>query len=680
MTDVPEKIRQAVNAVESRDPKLREEMESKRSAPPVEPEMAEGAFGDIGFGPPPELVRETIVLRTGRPVLSIVRDEAQLQFSEPESEIWRERLRPARQHLVRAAQAVGRVELENNPRFDWVGTGWLVQPDVLVTNRHVASEFGRRGSSGFVFRAGTGGRDMGAFVDFLEEFGRPEDLTFRLTRILHIEDENGPDLAFLKVAPADGRRLAAPIPLATAAPALNRFVAVIGYPARDSRIPEPPLMTRIFGDVFDKKRLAPGQLTHAAPTVIQHDCSTLGGNSGSLIVDLQSGEAVGVHFAGRFLEANFAVPAAVVAERMRNISREGAAFRPAPPAATQSPVQTQPSTPAGSAMSWTIPLRVSVELGPPEVVPAGQTAAQTTAVSPAVAPPRPAEEPGDDDEVLDVEARPEDYRDRTGYDPAFLGHGLEAPLPEIRSGADQVVTFSVNGDTESVLKYEHFSVIMHRARRMCFYSAVNINGGEARRTSRPGWRRDPRIPEELQILRECYGNPPKFSRGHMTRREDPAWGDRNTADLGNADSMHVTNAVPQVQVFNAGVWLGLEDFALQNAKRDEMKICVITGPFFTPQDPVRFGVKIPRTFWKVIAFIHDETDELSATGYTMSQASLLREEEFVFGRYETHQRSIASIEQRAGVSFGSLTAADRFGRDEEAPEAPLTSFSQIRFV
>jgi hypothetical protein len=36
------------------------------------------------------------------------------------------------------------------------------------------------------------------------------------------------------------------------------------------------------------------------------------------------------------------------------------------------------------------------------------------------------------------------------------------------------------------------------------------------------------------------------------------------------------------------------------------------------------------TFWKIIAFIHDETKKLCATGYTMSQESYLKEEEFVF--------------------------------------------------
>jgi endonuclease G len=57
--------------------------------------------------------------------------------------------------------------------------------------------------------------------------------------------------------------------------------------------------------------------------------------------------------------------------------------------------------------------------------------------------------------------------------------------------------------------------------------------------------------------------------------------------------MHVTNTVPQIQPFNAGIWLDLEDYALQNARTDKMQVSVFTGPFLEDNDPIRFGVKIP---------------------------------------------------------------------------------------
>lgn len=237
--------------------------ETARRMQPILESMAEG-----GAPPRVEMVLETIVLRTGRPVLAVSHDEPRLEFNDADSEIWRDRLTTARRRLVPAIRGVGRVEIERHPSLDWVGTGWLVRPDVVLTNRHVAAEFGRRGSEGFVFRAGTGGRKMNASVDFLEELDREESTAFRVRSILHIEDDDGPDLAFLRV---EGQGLAEPITLSRERPKAGSFVAVIGYPARDSRIPDQKLMEQIFGDVYDKKRLAPGQVGANGADRLLHD-------------------------------------------------------------------------------------------------------------------------------------------------------------------------------------------------------------------------------------------------------------------------------------------------------------------------------------------------------------------------------------------------------------------------
>jgi endonuclease G len=156
--------------------------------------------------------------------------------------------------------------------------------------------------------------------------------------------------------------------------------------------------------------------------------------------------------------------------------------------------------------------------------------------------------------------------------------------------------------------------------------------------------------------------------------------------------MHVTNTTPQMQAFNAPIWLALEDYALGHAKEDAMKISVFTGPYFADHDPEMYGVRIPLAFWKIIAFIHDETGKLCATGYEMSQETTLQpEEEFVFGAFTSPQLQVAtqvsirSIEARSGISFGSLASADPLaGSDEglgdDQPRAPLQALEQIRFV
>jgi endonuclease G len=629
---------------------------------------------------------ESIVLRRTRPVLAIRDNDAKLDFiDKADSEIWLARLTKAKPFLDSAIRSIGRIDLQG-ARLDWVGTGWLVADNILVTNRHVAREFAARKGDGYTFQMGLNG-PMSADVDFLQEIDNPAALIFKLIKPLHIEDEPGPDISFFEVEIASGNsKLATPIKL-SANVAVTPNVATIGYPAYDSRIPEPNLMEDIFGKIYNKKRLAPGGITSVEEARILHSCTTLGGNSGSAVIDLDTGEALGLHFSGSFLATNYAVRADVVQQRLDSV-RSGTVTRPearprkpAPaPASNVSgslPVTLQRSN-RGSA-SVTIPLTVTVSLGNIS----GRGSQRYRGLPSALV--------DDSGGVVDgEEAVAEDYRDRGGYQEDFLGDGkLAVGLPAVQRNADDILDF---GESETALRYEHYSVVMSRSRRMCFFSAVNIDGNLSKKSKRVGWKWDPRIPKAQQIMNECYGSPPKFSRGHMTRREDPGWGNAATSKRGNEDSMHVTNTTPQMQAFNAPIWLALEDYALGHAKEDAMKISVFTGPYFADHDPEMYGVRIPLAFWKIIAFIHDETGKLCATGYEMNQETTLQpEEEFVFGAFTSPQLQVAtqvsirSIEARSGISFGSLASADPLaGSDEgvgdDAPRAPLQALEQIRFV
>ena len=435
-------------------------------------------------------------------------------------------------------------------------------------------------------------------------------------------------------------------------------------------------MDRIFNNRYDKKRLAPGKVTGTNSNRLFHDCTTLGGNSGGEVVSLKTGEAVALHFAGTMFKRNHAVPADIVAQRLDDVLRG----RRSPSVGTskdseaiqlQSNVGMKSPQAKRNVFKTTIPIHITIELGE-------QTNSNVSGVGLRTPPSIPAASFAVEDDLQEItEARPEDYHDRNGYDPEFLSQGFIVPLPELTADQEDIVTHEVDGTVLEVLDYRHFSVLMGRQRRMCRYSACNIDGSKFKKRSRKSWRFDPRIPEEMQIMKECYGNQPKFSRGHMTRRNDPSWGEH--ALQGNVDSMHVTNATPQIQPFNAGIWLDLEDYALENAKDDDMRISVFTGPIFNDSDPVRFGVQIPLRFWKVIAFIHDQTGKLTATGYTMSQESFIGEEEFVFGQHESSQRPIVEIEHVTNLSFGPLSDVDPMREMTETMPTLLTDPNQIRW-
>jgi endonuclease G len=675
MSDALARLRRFNQEVRDRDPDLAEEaLETARE------EVSEARAP--GAAEPDEAAQESIVMRKQRPVLAIRDNDAVLEFRDlGDSTIWKTRLETARPLLDDAIRAVGRVDLTGSA-YEWVGTGWLVHDSILVTNRHVADVFAMRDGTGFAFSIGEDG-PIGASIDFLQEIDNDKTLVFKLVRPLFIQQAPGPDVAFFEIEVTSGNQsLARPIVLADR-PLETKNIAVIGYPAYDSRIPDVALMERIYGSTYNKKRLAPGAVTRVDAARLLHDCTTLGGNSGSVVLDLDSGKAFGLHFSGAFLTANYAVRADVVAKLLADV-RSGR-VRPEPrPAGAGEAAAASASTvvtagaPVTRSTSVTIPLTVTVSIG-------DLRAAMRPSLSIA---------PQVDDGAGAIEGEEgvaADYRDRKGYQDDFLGKRMVVPLPSLEGHASDALQYDNNGKRDTVLRYQHYSVLMSKKRRMCFLSAVNIDGNLSRKSARVGWKWDPRIPKAQQIMNECYGNPPKFSRGHMTRREDPGWGDARAARRGNEDSMHVTNATPQMQAFNAPIWLALEDYALQHAREDDMKISVFTGPYFARNDPTMYGIKIPRSFWKIIVFIHDETKKLCATGYEMSQKqSLVPEEEFVFGAFQSPQLnvatqvSIASIARRSGLDFGKLPSIDPLAGDEEAIGAgeavPLQTIEQIRFV
>ncbi len=117
-----------------------------------------------GFGK-----EEAIILERGRPPLLIQGGK----WEEPRLAVVRDRLEPARELLLKAIPKVGRVELINDPTKPYVGTGWMMDEDVLITNRHVAREFVVRSGSRLLMRTTPFGEELKVQVDFNEEFESP---------------------------------------------------------------------------------------------------------------------------------------------------------------------------------------------------------------------------------------------------------------------------------------------------------------------------------------------------------------------------------------------------------------------------------------------------------------------------------------------------------------------------
>jgi endonuclease G len=550
---------------------------------------------------------EAIVLAFGRPTL-LVQDGV---FATPELEVWRLRLEPVRGILERRLPSVGRIEIKRLPEDMHLGTGWLVAEDVVVTNRHVAEFFARGSGRTAVLAQDPFGQPVPVQIDFREEYARPDIAEHTVAEILWVEtfDRRLPDLALLKLR--RNGALPPPIELSTALPAIGEAaIAVIGYPAWDYRN-DAATMRRLFGDIYGVKRLAPGFVSGAGEGfVFEHDCTTLGGNSGSVVLDAGTGKAVGLHFAGEFGVRNLAVRADKIAARLSELD-----VRVAVPATY---------------------LRLGDRAEAPE---------------------------------LEAPRRAEDYADRLGYARDFVP-GLDSVEPGFGRLADDLAPLA--DDSGSELKYTHFSIWISRSRRLALCTAVNIDGAALRRYARSEdrWYLDPRLDAESQVGNELYRRN-RLDRGHLVRRLDPVWGDEGLARQAMDDTFHYTNAAPQHEGLNQVTWNELEDYILDNADAHDLKLSVFTGPVFRRGDPRYRDVELPEEFWKIIVMARREPDGRvlpHATAYLLSQADLLSHIEFAFGAFRTWQVPIALIEQRTGLDFAGLRPYDPL--DAGGIEAP----------
>lgn len=261
---------------------------------------------------------------------------------------------------------------------------------------------------------------------------------------------------------------------------------------------------------------------------------------------------------------------------------------------------------------------------------------------------------GSVDSIDTEEPDVDDYLAAFGYEPEFLGPRVD--LPELSESMLEDVAPRLDGQGY-VLDYTHFSIVMSKARRMAYFTAVNIDGRRRKdiKRTRDRWYYDGRIAREHQAGADLYSNN-DLDRGHLVRRVDPVWG--RAAEQANEDSFHFTNAAPQHKHLNQRTWRELEDYILKSADVHALRVSVFTGPVFRIDDmPYRNGYQLPAEFWKV-AVLAREDGSLSATGYLQTQKNLLDNLEFAFGAYKTYQVPITRIEQLTGLDFGRLREVD----------------------
>jgi len=229
-------------------------------------------------------------------------------------------------HLACALECVGRIDMSDQTiQGATVGTGFLIRENLLVTNNHVVTRFAEPESTEWRFKPNTT-----AWVDFGREY--PSATSKRVRRIeevcfagsLPILGMNHflPDLAIVRLEPSHQIPSSVcfswfKLPVSSVPLQMALDIVLMGYPCESpdssSQLPvgsPPDLLKQLFQLQLGLKRLAVGQVTSRQTNsqwAIEHDASTLAGNSGSPLFALPSLEVVsGLHYGGSAGFANFA--------------------------------------------------------------------------------------------------------------------------------------------------------------------------------------------------------------------------------------------------------------------------------------------------------------------------------------------------------------------------------------
>jgi endonuclease G len=249
---------------------------------------------------------EAIVLPELRPVSFITGNSTYDDLPSP----WEGLNHPnVKSRLGSLFQCIGRVELPNSPQEGiYAGTAFIVGNGRLMTNRHVAQLFAQGLGTGIAYRPNGSAIDFKCQKDSSKSDSHP--LVVKNVEMIHPYW----DMAILNV---DGLPSGQMLNLSVKTPEelVGSDVIVVGYPARDWRN-NLEVQDKVFEGIYNVKRLQPGKIRPRAKIqsfetlvdAMTHDASTLGGNSGSAVINVATSEVVSLHFGGIYLKENYGVP------------------------------------------------------------------------------------------------------------------------------------------------------------------------------------------------------------------------------------------------------------------------------------------------------------------------------------------------------------------------------------
>lgn len=266
-----------------------------------------------------------------------------------------------------------------------------------------------------------------------------------------------------------------------------------------------------------------------------------------------------------------------------------------------------------------------------------------------------------------------------GYDPKFIGDGIEVPLPKFDTKLARSVLRKPGVLRRGIYSdHLHFTIVMNEHTKQLIYSAFNMDQDQLRplgsKKGKKSWSKDKDIGEENQLGNEFYKDretrsgrkiPNPYDRGHMVMRHNAMWGSTNAeADKAGKATFIYANSSLQHENLNRDEWRALEEDVVREFSEDANdKLIVFTGPIYGDLDRAvhltdEKSARVPSGFFKVICYrtkSNKPKEKLGVKAFAIFQDERVLRDRKGGATVKTDRRyqvTISELQDMTGIDFG----------------------------
>jgi len=267
-----------------------------------------------------------------------------------------------------------------------------------------------------------------------------------------------------------------------------------------------------------------------------------------------------------------------------------------------------------------------------------------------------------------------------GYDPKFIGDGIEVPLPKFDPKLARSVLRKPGALRRDIYSdHLHFTIVMNEHTKQLIYSAFNMDQGLLKplgsTKGKKSWTKDTDIGKENQLGNEFYKDrktrsgrtiPNHYDRGHMVMRHNAMWG-RTKAEANKAGkaTFIYANSSLQHENLNRDEWKALEEDVVREFSEDDNdKLIVFTGPIYGDLDRSVYlsdekSARVPSGFFKVICYRTKSSalsEKLGVKAFAIFQDERVLRDRKGGATVKTDRRyqvTISELQDMTGIDFGA---------------------------